>query len=237
MLMMTIRDVMTTPVVGVRPETPLREVAQLLIDHRISGLPVVNEDGTVVGIVSEADFLIKEQGADAVRHRRLAWILGESRESRSQLAKVAALTAGEAMTAPAITVSSNCRMAEAAAIMTSHRVNRLPVVEDGRLVGIVTRADLVRAYVRTDDELANTIRDDVLLRILSVDPAMFTVDVVDGVASISGHVERRWTAQMVEQAVGMVPGILNVHTDVTWTLDDTHPEATPIGTFFPVIPR
>ena len=81
MLMMTARDVMTQPVVGVRPETPLREVARLLIDHRISGLPVVDEMGAVLGIVSEADFLIKEQGAEAVQHRRLARILGESTTS------------------------------------------------------------------------------------------------------------------------------------------------------------
>ena len=237
MLMMTARDVMTQPVVGVRPETPLREVARLLIDHRISGLPVVDEMGAVLGIVSEADFLIKEQGAEAVQHRRLARILGESSESRSQLAKVAALTAGEAMTAPAVTVSPGCRIAEAAAIMTGRGVNRLPVVDDGRLVGIITRADLVRAYVRTDDELASTIRDDVLLRILWLDPAQFTVIVKDGVASITGHVENRSTVEMVEQAVGLVPGVMGVHIDVTWSSDESRTVDAPLNSYFPIIPR
>lgn len=235
--MMTVRDVMTQPVITVRPGTPLKEVAQLLIDHRISGLPVVDDDGTVVGVVSEADFLVKEQGADAIRHRPLARIFGESRESRSRLSKLAAMTAGEAMTAPAVTVSPNRRIAEAAAIMTARGVNRLPVVDEGQLVGIVTRADLVRAYVRTDDELERTIRDDVLLHILWLDPALFTVAVKDGVASISGSVDRRSTAEMIESAVGMVPGIVNVSTNVTWTLDDSHLKPATIDAVFPFSPR
>jgi CBS-domain-containing membrane protein len=236
-VMMTVRDVMTRSVVSVRPGTPLKEVAQLLIDHRISGLPVVDDDGAVLGIVSEADFLVKEQGAEAVRHRPLARILGESRESRSQLAKIGALTAGEAMTAPAVTVSSGRRMAEAAAVMTARGINRLPVVDDGRLVGIVTRADLVRAYVRSDDELASSIREDVLRRIMWLDPALFAVIVTDGAASISGRVERRSTAEMIERAVGMVPGIMNVHADVTWATDDSRVEPSALDAFFPFSPR
>jgi CBS domain-containing protein len=235
--MMTTRDVMTRPVVTVKPETLLKEVAQLLIDHRISGLPVVDPDGSVLGIVSEADFLIKEVGGEALPHRRLARFRGESRGSRAQQAKLVALTAGEAMTSPALTISSGCRIAEAATLMTSRGVNRLPVVDDGRLVGIVTRADLVRAYVRSDDALASTIRDDVLLRILGLDPAIFTVVVVDGAASIVGHVERRSIAELVEQAVAMVPGIMNVHAELTWAHDDRRSESAALDSFFPAIPR
>ncbi len=235
--MMKVRDVMTHSVLSVRREAPLKEVALVLVDHRISGVPVVDVDGAVLGVVSEADLLMKEQGADAVRHRPLARFLGESRESRTQLAKLAAVTAGEAMTAPAVTIESGRRISEAAALMIARRVNRLPVVDDGRLVGIVTRADLVRAYVRSDDELARTIRDDVLLRILWLDPSVFTVVVTDGVASISGRVERRSTAEMVEQAVSMVPGIMDVHADVTWGLDDSRGELSLVDSVFPFGPR
>lgn len=237
LLMMTVRHAMTQSVISVRPGTPLKEVAQLLIDHKISGLPVVDDDGAVLGIVSEADFLVKEQGAKAVRHRPLARIIGESRESRSQLAKIGAVTAGESMTAPAITVSSDRRIAEAAALMTARGVNRLPVVDDGRLVGIVTRADLVRAYVRSDDDLARTIRDEVLLRIFWLDPALFTVVVKDGAASIRGHVERRSVAEMVEEAVTMVPGIMNVHAEVTWAMEDSRLQPAALDAFFPFSPR
>lgn len=235
--MRTVRDVMTRSVISARRGTSLKGVAQLLVDHRISGVPVVDVDGAVLGVVSEADLLVKEQGADAVRHRPLARFLGESRESRAQLAKLGAVTAAEAMTVPAVTITSGRSIHEAAAIMTARRVNRLPVVDDGRLVGIVTRADLVRAYVRSDDELAKAIREDVLLHILWLDPALFTVVVADGVASIAGRVDCRSTAEMVERFVSMVPGIVDVHADVTWALDDSRAERASFDPMFPFGPR
>lgn len=235
--MMTVRDVMTRPVASVQRGTPLRDVAQVLVDHSISGVPVVDTDGAVLGVVSEGDFLIKAQGRDAVRHRRLARILGESGESRAQLAKLAAVNAAEAMTAPAVTIESSRPITEAAAVMTARRVNRLPVVDDGRLVGIVTRADLVRAYVRSDEELERAIREDVLLRILWLDPNLFTVTVTDGAVSISGRVERRSTAEMIERAVSMVPGIVHVKTDVVWVLEDSQIQPPSRDPVFPFGPR
>lgn len=236
-LMKTVRDVMTKVVVTVRRGTPLKEVARLLIEHQISGVPVVDVDGSVLGVVSEADLLIKEQGADAIRHRPLARILGESRETRAQLAKLGAVTAAEAMTAPPVTITSGRSLHEAAAIMTGRNVNRLPVVESGQLVGIVTRADLVRAYVRSDDELARTIREDVIRGILWLDPALFTVIVTDGVASISGRVERRSTAEMVERTASMVPGVIQAQADVTWERDDSRVQPATIDPVFPFGPQ
>lgn len=235
--MMTVREAMTTSVVAVRPATPLKDVARLLVEHRISGLPVVDDDGTVLGVVSEADFLMKEQGAEAVPHRPLARIFGESQASRSQQAKVDALTAGEAMTAPALTIEPGRRIIEAAAIMTTRRLNRLPVVENGRLVGIVTRADLVRAYVSSDEELVRTIREEVLLRTLWLDPVPFDVRVVDGVAAIRGRVERRSTAEMIERAVALVPGIVDVNAAIEWSLDDRQLEPVSIDAVFPFSPK
>jgi CBS domain-containing protein len=230
---MTVRDVMTTSVTSVGRSTPLQDVAELLVDRRISGVPVVDEDGIVLGVVSEADFLVKEQGAEAIRHRRLARMLGESTESKAQLAKVRATNAGEAMTAPPVTIESTSPISAAARLMTARRVNRLPVVDGGRLVGIVTRADLLRAYVRSDEELANTIRRDVLLRILWLDPNTFDLDVKDGRVTIAGHVERRSTAEMVGRSIAMVPGIIDVHTSVTWSLDDRELEPASVDPVFP----
>jgi CBS domain-containing protein len=235
--MMTVREAMTASVVAVRAATPLKEVARLLVEHRISGLPVVDDDGMVLGVVSEADFLMKEQGAEAIPHRPLARIFGESQSSRSQQAKVDALTAGEAMTAPAVTIEPGRRIIEAAAIMTARGLNRLPVVEDGRLVGIVTRADLVRAYVSSDDELVRTIREEVLLRTLWLDPVPFDVQVADGVASIRGRVERRSTAEMIERAVTLVPGIVDVNAAIEWSLDDRQLEPVSIDAVFPFSPK
>jgi CBS domain-containing protein len=218
--MLTVRDVMTRQVRTVGLDTPLKDVAHILIDNRVSGVPVVDAENRVLGIVSEADFLMKEQGAQAVHHRRLAPILGESRESRTQMDKLAARTAGEAMTAPATTIAPKRPIHEAAALMTERRINRLPVVDDGRLVGIVTRADLVRAYLRTDEELARTIREDVLLRILWLDPAAFTVQVRNGEATVTGSVERRSTAEIVAETIRLVPGIVDARVDLSWMLDD-----------------
>ena len=235
--MLTVRDAMTRSVVSIRRGTPLKEVAQVLIDNGIGGVPVVDLDGAVLGVVSEADLLVKEQGAGAIRHRPLARIFGESREARSQLVKLAATTADQAMTTPAITISPGRPIHEAAAIMTARRVNRLPVVEDGRLIGIISRADLVRAYVRTDDELAETIRRDVILGILWLDPAVFSVEVKDGMARIGGRVERRSTAEMIEHAVRMVPGIVGVDASVSWSLDDRELQPAGIDPVFPFGPK
>ncbi|MDF2734524.1 MAG: hypothetical protein K0S97_1147 [Chloroflexota bacterium] len=219
--MLKVRDVMARQVVTVDPETALKDVAGLLVDRRISGVPVLDAGGAVVGVVSETDLLIKEQGAESIRHRRMARFFGDSSESRRQLAKLTAVTAGEAMTAPAVTIGSYRRVAEAAALMVARKVNRLPVVDDGRLVGIVTRADLVRVFVRSDAELAQTIRDEVLLHILWLDPALFRVAVSDGVATITGRVQRRSTAEMIAPTVSMVPGIVDVRAEVTWAVDDS----------------
>ena len=235
--MMIVRDLMTRSVVSVEPASPLKEVAEILVRNGISGVPVVDLDGTVLGVVSEADLLIKEQGADAIRHRPLARFIGESEAAREQVAKIAAVTAAEAMTSPALTISSGRPIHEAAAMMIDRSVNRLPVVDDGRLVGIVTRADLVRAYVRSDDELADAIRTDVILGILWLDPAPFSVEVEDGIASISGHVDRRSMAELLERSVQLVPGIVAIHASVKWSIDDSHLEPTTLDPVFPFGPR
>jgi CBS domain-containing protein len=235
--MLTVRDAMTRSVVSVHQSAPLKEVAKVLIDHAISGVPVVDLEGAVLGVVSEADLLVKEQGADAIHHRPLARFLGESRESRAQLVKLGAVTAAEAMTSPALTITSDRPIHEAAAVMTARGVNRLPVVDDGRLVGIISRADLVRAYVRSDDELASVIRQDVIRGMLWLDPALFTVIVEDGVASISGRVERRSTAEMIERSVKMVPGVVDVDVSVSWSMDDRMLQPAGTDPVFPFSPQ
>lgn len=235
--MRTLRDVMTRGVITVEPTTPIKEVAQLLVDRRISGVPVVDADGTVVGVISEADLLIKEAGAMGVEPRRFSWLIGEGSTARARRAKVAAVTAGEAMTTPALTATPALPIAAAAERMASHRVNRLPIVEDGVLVGIVTRADLVRSFVRSDEEIATTIREDVLHRILWLDPGAFQVDVRDGIVSIRGRVERRSTAIAVEHALAMVPGVVRIDADLPWSLDDRQIEPVSLDPVFPFGPH
>ncbi|HET7030937.1 MAG TPA: CBS domain-containing protein [Candidatus Limnocylindrales bacterium] len=228
---------MTRDVMTVSPSTPLKDVAQLLVDRRISGVPVVDLAGVVVGVVSETDLLIKEAGENGLAPRRLSWLLGEGPHAAAQRAKITAVTAGEAMTWPAVTAGPGLPLASAAELMVRHGLNRLPVVQDGRLVGIVTRTNLVRSFVRPDEEIAACIRDEVLRRILWLDPTTFDVDVRDGVVSIHGRVERRSTAQSIEATIGMVPGVVAVEAELSWSLDDRQLEPASVDPVFPFGPQ
>jgi CBS domain-containing protein len=124
------------------------------------------------------------------------------------------------MTSPAVTVSAKAPVSAAAKLMVTHAVNRLPVVDDDRLVGIVTRADLVRAFTRSDSEIEQEIRDDVLLETLWIDPGTVSISVVNGEIALAGEVENRTTAQLVEAYVRRVPGVVSVRSGLRWRFDD-----------------
>jgi CBS domain-containing protein len=217
---MRVVEIMQRTVITVRPEASLREVASLLVKHGISGLPVVDRAGTLVGVVSEADFVTREGGTPEGRHRVLELFLGESAAERTDLAKAEAATAGEAMTSPAITVDPDASVRDAARIMTERQVNRLPVVSGGKLVGIVSRADLVRAFVRTDEELGAEIIADVLRRGMWLDAKDFDVTVTGGVAHVYGTIERHSDVAILRRLVAEVPGIVGVDVEVAWQIDD-----------------
>src|SRR5581483_10682270 len=132
-------------------------------------------------------------------------------------AKLRARTAGEAMTAPAVTISGARQVAQAAAKMIDERVNRLPVVdEDGKLVGIVTRADLVHAFVRSDEAIAGEIRDDVILHTLWIPPEQVTVNVREGEVELTGCVDSEADAELVVSQARRVPGVVAVASALTW---------------------
>jgi CBS domain-containing protein len=218
---MKVAKVMTRQVAAVRPETPLKEVAALMVSKGISGVPVVGDDGAVLGVVSEADFVIKERGPGGVRHRLLARVFGESRQTLAELAKIEAQTAGQAMTSPAITVQATDTLRWAAEQMASRKINRLPVVEGSQLVGIITRADVVRAFVRPDAELARLVREEVLAKTAFwLEPESFIVDVKDGVVVLRGRVERRSLADTIVDVIRDLGGVVGVTSELTWELDD-----------------
>jgi CBS domain-containing protein len=208
---MKIEQIMSRDVVTIAPETPLRHAAAILSENRISGAPVCSSGGEVLGVLSEADILRKAEGVAPTYGRRLRWLL---RRLDDETAKVEARTAGEAMTAPAITIGTSDPVASAARIMIDRRINRLPVVSSGVLVGIVTRADLVRAFHRSDEELAAEIRDEVLLRALWLSPAELSLSVQDGVVALSGAVDTEVDAAIAERLIRMVTGVVDVHTDL-----------------------
>lgn len=205
---MRVADVMTTEVLTVAPETSLKQVAELLTARGISGAPVVDAERRVLGVVSEADIIVKERRLTEpdLWHRLIGHGGGEG-----AAAKRAARTAGEAMTAPALTVLPTRRVDAAAAIMLDRQVNRLPVVDDrGVLVGIVTRADLVRAFVHTDEEIAQEIRQEVLLRELWLQPEDFAIRVERGEVTIEGQLASDAERDLLVRRIGLVPGVVSV---------------------------
>ncbi|HSW41435.1 MAG TPA: CBS domain-containing protein [Patescibacteria group bacterium] len=225
---MKVGEVMTRNVAFVRPETPLKDVAAMMVDRGISGVPVVDANGAVLGVVSEADFVIKERGVVAGRGRLLGRIFGKSSRARAELAKIEATTAGEAMTSPALTVRAGDTLQQAAEQMAGRRVNRLPVVEEGRLVGIVTRADVVRAYLRPDAELERLVREEVLAKTaLSMELDAFAVTVTGGVVRLAGRVDRRSLAETIVEVTHALGGIVGVESSLTWEIDDVDRPAGP----------
>jgi CBS domain-containing protein len=215
---MKVRDVMTVDVATVTPTTPLSEVARLLGERRISGAPVVEPGGRCIGIVSEGDLLAKEIGRPAP-HSPLEWVFG-MQEPPGLRRRREARTAGEAMTHPPITIAPDEPLRVAAERMVRDEVNRLPVVEGDRLVGIVTRADLVRAYLRLDREIEDTVRDEILRHTMWLDPADFEVESREGLVRIGGRVDRRSTARIITKLVGLVDGVAGVDGRLSWQLDD-----------------
>jgi CBS domain-containing protein len=209
---MKVSDVMTKAVVTVGTRTPLKDVARLMVKRRVSGMPVVDEDGSVLGVVSEGDIIAKERGRLGQRS-----LLEHLLEVNGADHKHDARDAADAMTSPAVTIRPNRSVGEAAALMLDRCVNRLPVVDkDGKLVGIVTRADLVRAFVRDDEAIEREIRDDVILRTLWNTPDRFHVEVDGGEVTLEGEVSDAESAELLTRFVERVPGVVSVRSRVTW---------------------
>ena len=210
---MQVKNVMTKRVISVKPRTPLKDVARLLVSKRVSGVPVVDEDGSVLGVVSEGDILEKERGRPG-RGSLLDHLLDANGH---EAVKHEARDAADAMTSPPVTIRPERAVSEAASLMLDRSVNRLPVVDHhGKLVGIVTRADLVRAFVREDEAIEREIREDVILRTLWNTPERFKVAVDGGEVTIEGEVSDAESAQLLARFIERVPGVVGIRSRVTW---------------------
>ncbi len=218
---MKVEDIMTRDVLTVEPDTPIREVARILAENHISGLPVCDAQGGVLGVVSEGDILYKEYDPIPARTSRLFSLLSESDAIKAS-SKARAVNAGEAMTAPALTIAAYGSVAEAAHLMSEHGVNRLPVLGAQKLMGIVTRSDLLQAFVREDDDIRGEIEEDVLRRNLWLeDPGAVVVEVEHGAVLVTGVVATRSEALALERLAARVPGVVSVRSELSWTIDDT----------------
>ncbi|NUV60192.1 CBS domain-containing protein [Streptomyces sp. CAI-85] len=221
-----VSDLMSTSVVRVRRDTGFKEIAKLLAEYGITAVPVVDDEEHVVGVVSEADLLRKEAaGLDP------AGLLPVLRPRPADRAKAEATIAQGLMNSPAVTARPEWTAVEAAQVMERHHVKRLPVVDEaGRLVGLVSRADLLRVFLRGDSAIREEISGEVLLRTLGIEPGEVTVHVVDGRVTLRGTVERKSLVPVTVRLCQGVDGVVDVTADLNHHVDDTtttpEPEAT-----------
>ncbi|MFF1296346.1 MULTISPECIES: CBS domain-containing protein [unclassified Streptomyces] len=198
----TVSDVMTHTVVAVGSEAPFKEIVELLDQWKVSAVPVLAGEGRVVGVVSEADLLPKEEVRDS------------DDVEFAERAKAGAVTAGELMSAPAVTVHADATVAEAARIMARRHVKRLPVVDRiGILQGVVSRSDLLKVFLRTDAEIAGEIRHSVLNRLPVTTP--LTVEVSEGVVTLGGSMPERGLEPVLARAMRAVEGVVDVRVELT----------------------
>lgn len=215
---MRVKELMTKDVAAVWHDTPLKDVAAMLAERDVSGVPVIDEGRKVLGIVSEADIVVRERGQEPRHGGLFGWLLAGGELSEK---KLTARTAGDAMSVPAITIRAEKDVSRAARLLTDYGIKRLPVVDtDGTLVGIVTQSDLVKAFARGDEEIEREIRSEVVLRTLLIDAERVDVRVEEGEVTLSGQLERRSDAELLPRFVARVPGVVSVRSEVTWAWDD-----------------
>lgn len=213
----TVESVMTTDVVTVSPDTPFKDVVSLLTERGISAVPVVDADGVPVGVVSEADLLAKEEYAGGTEPVRL--FAGSDRKHRWR--KASGLTAAQVMTTPVVTVPADAAVSVAAHRLAEAHVRRLFVVgPDGRLLGVASRRDMLRLFLRTDEQIRHDVAQEVLARALWADPNSIRIEVSDGVVTLTGQFERRSEAQIAVRLTATRPGVIGVVDELTYEWDD-----------------
>jgi CBS domain-containing protein len=220
----TVADVMTRHVATVTEETGYKQIVETLTTNAVSAVPVIDAGHRVVGVVSEADLVHKVDVAGLEPH---GWLL-ERKRIRTARQKANADFARDLMTAPAITITADDPVAVAARVMDVEGVKRLPVVDsEGRLVGIVSRSDLLWPYLRSDEDIREEISDGVLLRTMWMDPSDFTVTVDQGIVTIRGEVERRSSVPILVGIIRSVPGVVDVIERVSGRVDDARDADVP----------
>jgi CBS domain-containing protein len=210
----TVKDVMSTHVIAVREIASFKEIATRLREQRVSAFPVIDLDGKVIGVVSEADLLTKEALEGTVPRT----IQSLTRQHvRSQ---VNAVTAADLMSKPAVTIGPDEPVTHAARLMYDERVKRLPVTsDDGKLIGIVTRSDVLSVYSRPDADIQREINHDLILGTFLCDPARFTVTVNDGIVTIEGTPETALIGHDIIDAIRHMEGVVAVRDRLSYPMD------------------
>jgi CBS domain-containing protein len=223
---MKVRDIMTTDPISVRGDTRLKEAARIMVGNNVSGLPVIDDTGRLIGIVTEGDFLRQEASRDRPYRLSLLDALFGEGETEAPVAE----TVAEVMTEKVATIGPDATIGEAARVMSSRNVKRLPVVEGGgALVGIISRSDVVSAFTKPDDVIEDEVREDIIRRLLFLDPESLEVSVRDGVVRLDGELENRTEVQLLEELSRRITGVVKVESRLTYTVDDRRIEGNRPG--------
>jgi len=213
---MRVRDLMTTNILTVGPEASLKEAARRMLEGEISGLPVINDDGDLVGIITEADFMATEADRRVTRRAGLLRLFVRDAEIPSHERLV-----GDVMTADVKVIGPESDHAEAARLMEKEGIKRIPVVADGQLIGLIARADMLKAYVRSDQEIIDEIQGHVMKDILWIDSRRVEIECVDGNVIVSGHLETKSDASLLIELTRRLDGVTSVSDHLTWEVDNT----------------
>jgi len=207
-----VADVMTTNAVAVRANASFKEIAARLREHRVSAFPVIDNDDRVIGVVSESDLLPKEALEGGYEgHRGLSGL-----RHRAEREKARGATAADLMSGPPLTVGPFDLVSHAAHLMYDHRITCLPVVDQERLVGVISRADVLSVFGRADAGIRREIIDKILLQEFLTDPARFTVTVRDGVVTLKGRPETAEMGHDIVAAVRHMEGVVAVRDKLTY---------------------
>jgi CBS domain-containing protein len=213
---LTVEDVMTRDVVTVAPTATFHQMIGLMRRRSVSALPVVGEHGALLGIVSEADMLLKETPPPPRRR-----FVPEGGGSATRRRKAGGVVAADLMTAPVISVDSRASLVVAVRLLQKHQIKRLVVLDaDDQLVGVVSRRDLLAGFNRSDAEIRADIMEGVIPRWLLVDPAGIRVEVHGGVVRLEGIVDRRSDAEVLGHLVCGLDGVVEVDSAVDYRWDD-----------------
>ena len=216
----TVADVMTVHVHVASPLAPFKFLVRLIEENRVSAIPIVDQKGIPIGIVSEADLLVKErrhelESADGLLH------ISKRRQER---AKAEATIASDLMTSPPITVTSDTSLSEAARLMQERNVRRLVVVDSrGRIAGIVSRRDLLQVFLRTDDELRDEITGTLIPALFVSTPEGIGIDVQSNVVTLSGEVDRKSDVEILGRLTRELDGVVEVVNKLSYRWDDKAP--------------
>jgi CBS domain-containing protein len=205
---------MTRDVVTVSTTTPVKNVAELMLTRGVSAVPVINAQGRVAGIISEADLLFRESSAPSTP----SWFATKRSEQRRRRRE--ALTAADLMTVPVISVHPETTLTQAATLMYEKRIKRLPVMDGESLKGIISRADVLGLFLVPDDLLRRRARRALQLTLGRDSSAHVHVDVRNGVLSLTGEVLAHTDADFVARVLGGMDGVLAVENNLKWRVDD-----------------